>query len=540
MSRWDTITVMANTAASIARTLADARIDRVFGLPGGEILVLMDELRRAGIDFVLMRHESNAGIAAGVYGKLRGQPGVVLTTLGPGAANLMLPISNSYLDQEPLLAISAQIPDDWPPAHTHQRLPLLETYQPLTKYAAKITAANVNDVLPRALAECMKRPYGPTYLTLSTRDATDSVVPGLPQGPATRSASVRTPARESVKRVIEELRRAQRPIVLLGLGIDSRNSSRLRRWLDGWKLPVAVTPKVKGIVDEKADNFVGVIGGMAADDLMVQALESADLRIGFGFDPVEVDKTWHAELPIRWILEAPNVGNIIPESDELIDHAEFLDTICEYDAPARWGQPFSDIQQRRANLLRDGNSTGERIWPGDLVEALSSVLPPETIVTTDVGSHKYLFGQFWPSQKPDTFWMSNGLSGMSYGISAAIGAKCARPDVPVIAAVGDGGFSMNSQELESAKRIGKPFITIVLEDGSYSLIKLSQENKKLERYRTDFEPIDSVKIAEACGVEGFRTSDPRELAARVMRAVESNMSLVVSVPVLYSDYRRLF
>jgi acetolactate synthase I/II/III large subunit len=540
LSRWDTITVMANTAASIARILAAAGIDRVFGLPGGEILVLMDELRRAGIDFVLMRHESNAGIAAGVYGKLRGQPGVVLTTLGPGAANLMLPISNSYLDQEPLLAISAQISDDWPPAHTHQRLPLLETYQPLTKYAAKITAANVNDVLPRALAECMKRPYGPTYLTLSTRDATDSVVPGLPQGPSIRSASVRTSARESAKRVIEELRRAQRPIVLLGLGIDSRNSSCLRRWLDGWKLPVAVTPKVKGIVDERADNFVGVIGGMAADDLMVQALESADLRIGFGFDPVEVDKTWHAELPIRWILEAPNVGNIIPESDELIDHAEFLDTICEYDAPARWSQPFGDIQQRRANLLRDGNSTGERMWPGDLVGALSSVLPSETIVTTDVGSHKYLFGQFWPSRQPDTFWMSNGLSGMSYGISAAIGAKCARPDVPVIAAVGDGGFSMNSQELESAKRIGKPFITIVLEDGSYSLIKLSQENKKLERYRTDFEPIDSVKIAEACGVEGFRTSDPRELAARVMRAVESNMSLVVSVPVLYSDYRRLF
>ena len=252
--------------------------------------------------------------------------------------------------------------------------------------------------------------------------------------------------------------------------------------------PVAVTPKVKGIVDERAENFVGVIGGMAADDLMVQALESADFRIGFGLDPVEVDKTWHAELPIRWILEAPNVGNIVPEGTELIDHAEFLDAICEHDAPAKWGQPYSSFQRRREKMLRDGESNGERMWPGDLISALASVLPPETIVTTDVGSHKYLFGQFWPSQKPETFWMSNGLSGMSYGISAAVGAKCARPDVPVLAAVGDGGFSMNSQELESAKRIGAPFITVVLEDGSYSLIKLSQENKKLERYRTDFGP----------------------------------------------------
>src|SRR5204862_2884800 len=130
-------------AAATARALAAAGIDRVFGLPGGEVLVLIEELRRAGVDFVLMRHEANAGIAAAVYGKLCGRPGVVLTTLGPGAANLMLPISNSYLDQEPLLAISAQLSDDSPATHTHQLLPLLETYRPLTKYVSIITATNV-------------------------------------------------------------------------------------------------------------------------------------------------------------------------------------------------------------------------------------------------------------------------------------------------------------------------------------------------------------------------------------------------------------
>src|SRR5712671_7974069 len=135
----------ATVAAATARALADAGIDRVFGLPGGEVLVLIDELRRAGVDFVLMRHESNAGIAAAVYGKLRGQPGVVLTTLGPGAANLMLPLSSAYLDQEPLLAISAQLPDDFPPSHTHQRLPLHDVYRPITKYVAKITAQTVGE-----------------------------------------------------------------------------------------------------------------------------------------------------------------------------------------------------------------------------------------------------------------------------------------------------------------------------------------------------------------------------------------------------------
>ena len=150
---------MTSTAAATAKVLADAGIERVFGLPGGEVLVLMDELRRAGLDFVLMRHEANAGIAAAVYGKLRRQPGVVLTTLGPGAANLMLPMSNAFLDREPLLAISAQIPDDFPASHTHQLLPLHETYRPIARYVEKITGSNVLDVVPQALARCMEHPF---------------------------------------------------------------------------------------------------------------------------------------------------------------------------------------------------------------------------------------------------------------------------------------------------------------------------------------------------------------------------------------------
>jgi acetolactate synthase-1/2/3 large subunit len=136
--------------------------------------------------------------------------------------------------------------------------------------------------------------------------------------------------------------------------------------------------------------------------------------------------------------------------------------------------------------------------------------------------------------------MSNGLSGMAYGLSAAIGAKLARPEVPVLAAVGDGGFSMNAQELESAERVGAPFVTVVLEDQSYSLIKLSQEGKKLEPYRVDFGPIDTVKMAESCGVAALRTTNPEELASAAARAVEQRRGLVIAVPVSYADYRRLF
>ena len=271
---------MDTTAAAIARMLAGAGIDRVFGLPGGEVLVLIDELRQAGIDFVLMRHEANAGIAAAVHGKLRGQPGVVLATLGPGAANLMLPISSAYLDQEPLLAITAQLPDEFPASHTHQRLPLLDTYRPVCRYVDKVTCDNAGEVVPRALAACMERPFGAAYLTLSAREALKPASVGPPfMGGQTGHAVA--DARIKAADLRQRLETAERPLVLIGLGVANANATRIRTWLDTWNLPVAVTPKVKGIVDEAAANFVGVISGMAADGLMVDALKSADLLVGF-------------------------------------------------------------------------------------------------------------------------------------------------------------------------------------------------------------------------------------------------------------------
>ena len=573
---------MSSTAAATAKALADAGITRVFGLPGGEVLVLMDELRRAGVDFVLMRHEANAGIAAAVYGKLCRQPGVVLTTLGPGAANLMLPLSSAYLDQEPLLAISAQLPDDVPESHTHQRLPLHDAYRPVTRYVATITGQNVTEIVPRAIALCMRRPFGTAYLTLSAREALkpadttesasvedvhrakafdDSRSAGVDDSRSAKALAERVGVgaasrlgdpRQQAERLCEALAKATRPLVVIGLGIDPANAARIRQWVTDWNLPVAVTPKVKGIVDETAANFVGVVSGMAADGVMCDALKASDLLIGFGLDPVEVDKTWHAELPIQWVLEAPNVGGIVPPGTELVDHAQILDALLDRSGigpefpraealrHTEWRGAFRAFQQKRRDMLNDRSGAAGVMWPGDLVNALDAALPPETIVTTDVGSHKYLFGQYWPSRQPETFWMSNGLSGMAYGLSAAIGAKLARPDAPVLAVVGDGGFSMNCQELETAERVGAPFITVVVEDGGYSLITLSQEGKQLEPYRTDFRPIDTVKMAEACGVDGLRTTNPDELATAARRAVRGRRSLVVAVPVNYTDYRRLF
>jgi acetolactate synthase I/II/III large subunit len=529
-----------NTAGATAQALAAAGVTKAFGLPGGEVLVLIDELRKVGIDFVLMRHEANAGLAASVYGKLSRQPGVVIATLGPGAANLLLPIASAYLDQEPLLAITAQIPDEFPALHTHQLLPLHETFQPICRVVDKVTQSNVSEVVDRAIAACMTRPFTASYLTLSAREALQPITMigrKYNEGPPTRPMA--NPAAKAAD-LRARCAMAKKPLVLLGLGVDVLNADRLRRWIEKWQLPVAVTPKVKGIIDETSPNFVGVISGMAADGVMVDLLNAADLRIGFGLDPVEIDKTWHAELEIQWVLESRNATGALPNDAPLVNHMAVLEAMLDAPPPKNWGRPFAEFQQTRAGLLNGSAGAAGAMWPGDIIRSLSEAVPTETIVTTDVGSHKYLFGQYWPSRHPETFWMSNGLSGMAYGVSAAIGAKLARPETPVLAAVGDGGFSMNAQELETAERVGAPFITVVLEDASYSLIKLSQENKKLAPYRMDFRQIDNVKMAEACGVKGLRTSNPDEMASAVKAAIGRNESLVVAVPVHYADYRKIF
>ena len=538
---------MITVSEAIAEELHRAGVDRTFGLPGGEVLYLIDALREIGIEFTLCRHEADAGIAAAVYGKLKRTPGVVITTLGPGASNLMLPFSNSVLDREPLLAISAQIPESWPATHTHQRIPFIDCYRPVTKFASAVNGHTARRTIRRALELAIEEPAGPTYVTISTEQA---IAAGLEfddsreafnphQAKATGSHGDPVAAARALR---ERLSTAERPLVLLGIGVDPIHAPQIRRWLDNWGLDVGVTPKIKGIVDETASNFIGVVGGMSIDGTILEALHESDLIVSFGFDPVEVDKTWHAELPISWVLEAPLAMGIVPTKDCFFaSHGEILEHLIAMGAPKSWDPSFEDTKAKRRACWEQSRVDEPDLshHPVSIVRALAEAVPAETIVTTDVGSHKYLFGQFWTSRQPETFFMSNGLSGMGYGIAAALGAKLARPNVPVLAAVGDGGFSMNSQELETAVRVGAPIIVLVLADSSYSLIHHSQLDKKLPNYGVDFNPIDSVKIAEACGVKGLRARDAATLAEAVMEAIAGDQSLVVEVPVEIDAYQGL-
>jgi acetolactate synthase-1/2/3 large subunit len=525
----------------VAAELAEAGVRRVFGLPGGEVLYLMDALRRRGIEFALFRHEANAAIAAAVFGKLTRTAGVVLTTLGPGACNLLLPIANSYLDREPLIAISAQIPESKPASHTHQRLPLEQIFRPVTKYSARLTRENCREAIRAAVIASTSEPMGPAYLTLTADEAVVEGLPDVATPPITTTPptiALMDPAAAAAQ-LVDQLTRSKHPLVLVGLGTTPSNSQALRQWLAEWQLPYGVTPKAKGLVDEHDPRFVGVVGGMAMDQVMRDAVQAADLVVGFGLDPVEIDQTWHDESPIAWILEAPLATGILPRRNLIaVRQSDLLQQLISQRPPRTWKDSFGDFRKKRsAPFNASARGAVEGIEPVKMIRELSRVLPPETIVVTDVGSHKYLFGQFWPSSHPETFFVSNGLSAMGYGLPAAIGAKLARPQSPVLLAIGDGGFSMNSQELETAKRLGVALLVVVLADQSYSLIRLAQESHGWPNFGVDFGPIDSVATALACGIPALRVETVEQLVSELAGANKSGASLVAEVPLAVNSYK---
>jgi acetolactate synthase-1/2/3 large subunit len=332
------------------------------------------------------------------------------------------------------------------------------------------------------------------------------------------------------------LREAERPLVIVGLGTRWENAPLLQRWLAAWRLPYGATPKAKGMVDESGPLFVGTFGGMAIDRIMVEAVEASDLVVGFGLDPVEIDKAWHARPSVTWALESPCATGLVPDGALLMDHQATLALLAAGAPPRAWVDAFAPMRERRRAVLE---SAGDTIGPLSIVRAVAAGAPRGTVVTTDVGSHKYVFGQFWPAAGPGDFWMSNGLSGMGYGLPAALGAKLARPERPVLAMLGDGGFAMTSQELETAKRMDAPVVVLVIADGSLSLIRLGQEARGLPNLGVDFGRVDAVKIAEACGAEGVRVSSLAELTSAVEKAAGSRSSTVIEVPMDSNLYRGL-
>lgn len=527
---------MKNNADAIASAIRRAGSEYCFGLPGGEVVALIEACRRSGIRFFLTGHEASAAFMAEVTGQLTMRPGVCVSTLGPGALNLVLGLGNARLDRGPVLALTATISTAIERHFPHQRLPLNAIFGQVCKMSVSVDGRATEDLADWCLRTAMVPPWGPVHLALPSDLATQPVVEGerLPEA-VRESTGGNARGGEALDEVAGAVSQAKRPLLLVGLGCLPSDVPPLRRFVDMTGIPFVLTPKAKGFLPEDAPGFLGVVSGMALDNMMLETLDLADILLGVGFDPVECDKPWYMNrIVVNLSRYRTAEGGYHP-----IEHIGNIDAALDALATRAGHRPWPShlLAGRRAAIRPQHMGNAQGVSPLAAVQALRETLPRETVMTCDVGSHKYFIGQFWESYEPQTLFMSNGLSAMGYGIPAAIAAKLHFPQRPVVSVVGDGGMLMMQHNLVFLRQYGVPVVVVCFVDNSLSLIRLAQERRGLQAYGVDFPAPNFAAIAEEYGIRGVLAKTPRGLKRAIAQALEKGVPTVVHVPIDQREYQ---
>jgi acetolactate synthase I/II/III large subunit len=549
---------MPTCAEVLASTLRDAGVERMYGLPGGEILAFIEAARQVGIEFILVRHEAVAAFMADVSGQIERKPGVCVSTLGPGALNLTLGVANAFLDRSPLIAITAAMSTAAAPYATHQQLDLNAVFRPFTKETVTLDGVNTAATVRRMWQSAMTPRFGPVHIALPSdvargpdRQAEDPAMVALTPDPPP------TPRADAVARMADEIARATRPVVILGVDLKpSVDPPAVRRFVEALGAPVFATPKAKGIFPEDHPQFFGVCSGLAADAVVVEHFTRADLLIGVGFDPVESDKVWHQTMKLVSIAPVSIAAVQYKPALELIGdvrasltalasrsygplewtHDDEAGFRAQLEATLRGGNGREKEEGREGQEGREGWDRRQGLSALAVTRRLRELFPPETIVSTDVGSIKLIVSQAWRSTVPMTFLESNGLSAMGYGLPAAMAAKLAMPDRPVLCTMGDGGFSMVFADLETCVRRRIPFVTVVYNDSTLSLIQVAQAKRGYVDYGVRYGAIDFAAASAALGAWSRRVSTLEELAAAVTEARRLDVPAVIEVPIDPTEY----
>jgi acetolactate synthase I/II/III large subunit len=532
-------------AELFVRCLENEGVQYVFGIPGEEINELLRALHASKkIKFILCTHEQAASFMADVYGRLTGKAGVCLSTLGPGATNLLTGVADAYLDRVPVVAITGQGALGRAFQESHQYIDVVSVYKFVTKWNRSITRA---EFIPQAvrkafeLAESEKP--GAVHLELPEDVAVDDVDPEILPLPRTHTHLPAVVNPEGARAAISLIWRARSPIILAGNGvIRSGASAAVHEFASEFKIPVVTTFMGKGLVSSRDDLFLGTIG-LQTRDLINCAFDKADLVITIGYDIVEISpQYWNgddADKPIIHIDSAPSetdpyyhtrlelTGDISAVLNALVEESRTSKS-------SRSGDTSSFARLRsmmNEELTRYANNDAFPLKPQRIIYELREALADEDIVVSDVGMHKVWLSRLYPAFSPNTVIISNGFAAMGISLPGAIAAKLARPDRRVVAVCGDGGAMMNLYSLATAKALGLSFVLVIFDDGQYSQIDWKQRSKFGESYFVKFKNPDFVKVAESLGCTGVRVSTAAELKSTLSKALKSEGVWVLDVPV---------
>ncbi len=533
-----------NCAAVIARYLAAAGINHVFGYPGDPSVELMETLRTEGIEFVLTRREGTAGLMAEAYGQITGLPGVCMTTLGPGSSNITNAVAGALLDRIPMLAISGQIEGKRQRTFTHQVLNHDLMFSPITKWTTDIRTDTVSQVMRRGIRTAMAERPGPVHISTAAdiigAEASDDEILLPPLGFAGHGLSVYVA--DGAADPQKTLSTARKPVILAGIAaVRGRAGADVARLAETLGCPVVVSPMTKGIVKETHPCFAGTLD-MACNDYMWDFLGTADLILAVGFDAVELIKPWTPTAPVIHIDMTPNTDQIYPSAVELVGPigATLAALSDGLNGAPRWSE--AEIRRHRDGLheaFYAGRVPG-KLNPTDVIDVVREAMPLDTVVTSDVGSHKLLVGQGWTTYAPNGVLMTNGLSSMGYSLPAAMTARLIDRTRPVVCFTGDGGLAMVQGELRLASSLGLDFTVVVFCDNSLNRIELKQMARQYPSWGTLIESTDVVMLAESMGCAGAATDNAADLAKILAEGGPKDRPLVIGATIDPAQYAAQF
>lgn len=527
----------------MVKCLENEGVKYIFGVAGEEVMDVLNSLRSSSIKFVTTRHEQGAAYMAGVVGRLTGKPGVCLATLGPGATNLTTGIADATLDHAPVVAITGQASLKRTYKEFKQIVDVVAHFKPITKWNARVERAEgIPEQVRKAFKIAQAEKPGACHLELPS-DIAGEEVEGSPL-PVTKVVHP-NPDEESLKEAACLINDAKSPIILAGHGVVRGGASgALREFVQHTQIPVAHTFMSKGCLPE--DNelcFLSV--GLQQHDYVNCGFDRADLVIGIGYDFAEYEpELWNPKGDKRIV----NIDFLSTEVD--FDYCPTVELLGDIGRSLRLLRPLvkrrkelAPVSNLRKFILQEieeySQDEGYPLKPQRVLQDVRKAMGREDILVSDVGAHMIWVARVYMAYEPQTVLISFGLASMGFGIPAAIAAKLVHPERKVVAVCGDGGFLMTSMELETAMRLGTPFVVLVFRDDSYALVKWKQVLEFGVGFGVDFKNPDFVEYARAFGMEGYRVEKPKELLPILRKALAEDRPTLIDVPIDFNENLRL-
>ena len=523
-------------AEQIADILYCAGVRFVFGVPGGPSIPYMEAFRKAGIEFILTSHESAAGTMASVTGRMSGIPGVCHGTFGPGAVNLAAGAGGALLDRSPVIILTSEMDDNMIGRTTQMNIDHQKLFQPLTKATFRVNPGNAADILLKALDISREEFPGPVHIGLPSDIAClEAAEPG-----SYIIESVKKDPLNDIAKIRALLENCRKPLIAVGL-TSARYSlgERLSEFLRQTRIPVVLTPMAKGLLPEDHPCYAGVLFH-ALSNYLEDILEDIDLVIGLGYDPVEYNYE-------SWMPDVPLIDFTTTETDlPAVKHVTRFTG-----SPGEWFTILEQLHmeqlifnQMKIDSVRNEtiavfNGLADHFGPVTALRVLREEIPASAIVTFDVGSHLHLAGQYWNTFGRQNMIMTNGWSGMGFGLPAAFAAAISSPGSVIVCVTGDGGFLMNAGEIITARRYNLPVITVVLSDGELNLIKLKQSWQDLSQYATLLYEEDLFSAEMFLGVRILHADSEDSMKSAINMALSMKKPVIINARIDPDDYKCL-